>query len=108
VGILVRLLLNIQQRDLKNTPFEKKLKGYHVNADLLKNIYIEALEKISQYQGYYAYSNFREFINTHFLLNAHALRGVSNNEISFYFVAGMEFGGQFKNKEVKEDLQTSN
>jgi len=101
VGILVRLLLNIQNKNLGNTPFEKKLKGYNLNADLIKNIYLEALQKISQYQSFYAYSNLREFINEYFILNTHKINKLSNNELSFYFVAGLEFGSQFKNKEEK-------
>ncbi len=107
IGILIRLLLNIQQRNLGNTPFEKKLKGYNLSAEVLKNIYIEALNKISQYQGFYAYSNLREFIEHYFILNIHKVNKISNNELSFYFVAGIEFGNQFKNVEVKEELITS-
>lgn len=100
VGILVRLLLNIQQRELSNTPFENKLRGYHLNHELLKNIYLEALVKISQYQkNFFAYGNLKDFIAQHFVLNAHKLSKISNNELSFYFVAGLEFGNQFKTKE---------
>ena len=106
VGILVRLLLNIQHANLGNTPFEKKLKGYNLSADILKSIYIEALNKISQYQGFYAYANLREFIDQHFILNIHKVNKISNNELSFYFVSGLEFGNQFKNTEAKEELET--
>jgi CRISPR-associated protein Csh1 len=107
VGILVRLLLSIQQINLGNTPFEKKLKGYNLSAELLKSVYMEALSKISQYQSFYAYSNLREFIDHYFILNIHKVTKISNNELSFYFVAGLEFGNQFKNTEVTEQLQTS-
>ena len=107
VGILVRLLLNIQQANLGNTPFEKKLRGYNLSAELLQSVYVEALNKISQYQGFYAYSNLREFIDQYFILNIHKVHKISNNELSFYFVAGLEFGNQFKNIEVKEGLHTS-
>ena len=106
VGILVRLLLNIQQANLGNTPFEKKLKGYNLSAEILKNIYMEALSKISQYQNFYAYSNLREFIDHYFVLNIYKVNKISNNELSFYFVSGLEFGNQFKNTEVSEGLQT--
>ena len=108
VGILVRLLLNIQNANLGNTPFEKKLKGYNLNPAILKNIYKEALSKISQYQGFYAYSNLREFIDQYFIVNIDAVNKLSNNEISFFFVAGIEFGGQFKSKEAKEEITTLN
>jgi CRISPR-associated protein Csh1 len=103
IGILVRLLLNIQQVNLNNTPFEKKLKGYNLSPSLLKNIYTEALSKISLYQKFYTYSNLREFINNYFLLNINQINKISNNEVSFYFVAGIEFGNQFKNKDIKEN-----
>ncbi|WP_181305989.1 TIGR02556 family CRISPR-associated protein [Rufibacter sp. XAAS-G3-1] len=104
VGIMVRLLLNIQNRSLSNTPFEKKLRGYNLSADLLKSIYIETLSKLSQYQGFYAYGNLREFVDEYFILNSHLLNKISNNELSFYFVAGLEFGNKFKSK---KELETS-
>lgn len=100
VGILVRLLLNIQQRELSNTPFENKLRGYNLNHEILKSIYLETLVKISQYQkNFFAYGNLKDFIAQYFVLNAHKLPKISNNELSFYFVAGLEFGNQFKTKE---------
>lgn len=102
VGILVRLLLSIQNVNLGNTPFEKKLKGYNLNPDLLKNVYMEALQKISQYQSFYAYSNLREYINEYYILKTNEINKISNNELSFYFVAGLEFGNQFKTKEEQK------
>ena len=103
VGILVRLLLNIQSVTLNgNTPFEKKLKGLNLNHEALIGIYVEALNKLSQFK--YGNSNFfiqvyielREFISDHFTLEAHKLSKISNNELSFYFVAGLEMGTKFK------------
>lgn len=103
VGILVRLLFNIQARTLNgNTPFEKKLKGFHLNHESLTQIYVEALYKLSQIT--YRDTNFftsvyldlREYISEHFTLNSHQLTRISNNELSFYFVAGFEMGNQFK------------
>lgn len=105
VGIIVRLLLNIQNRSLNNTPFEKKLRGYNLNANLLKNIYVETLSKLSQYQGFYAYGNLREFVDDYFVMNSHLLSKISNNELSFYFVAGLEFGNKFKTKKEQETLE---
>lgn len=101
VGVLIRLLYNIQNVNLGSTPFEKKLRGYNLNAELIKNIYVEALEKIGQYQGFYAYGNLREFINEYFVLKSHLLNKMSNNELSFYFVAGLELGNKFKTEKEK-------
>lgn len=105
VGIMVRLLLNIQSRSLSNTPFEKKLRGYNLSADLLKSVYVETLSKLSQYQGFYAYGNLRDFVDEYFILNSHLLNKISNNELSFYFVAGLEFGNKFKTKKEQETLE---
>ena len=97
VGVLVRQVFILQSKNLGgNTPFEKKLKGYHLNSETLKNIYLEALEKINKYTSFHAYSNLRDFINEYFILNSHKLKQISNNELSFYFVAGLEFGNNFK------------
>jgi CRISPR-associated protein Csh1 len=101
VGVLVRLLYNIQNVNLGSTPFEKKLRGYHLNVDLIKNIYVEALEKIGQYLGFYAYGNLRSFINEYFVLKSNLLNKMSNNELSFYFVAGLELGNKFKTEKEK-------
>ena len=101
VGVLIRLLYNIQNVNLGSTPFEKKLRGYNLNAELIKNIYVEALEKIGQYQGFYAYGNLRDFINEYFVLKSNLLNKMSNNELSFYFVAGLELGNKFKTEKEK-------
>ncbi|NRB54016.1 MAG: TIGR02556 family CRISPR-associated protein [Saprospiraceae bacterium] len=103
VGVLVRQVFNWQARQLEgNTPFEKKLKGYNLNADHLKNIYLEALEKLSQYSSFHAYQPLRNIINEYFVLNSHRLHQYSNNELSFYFVSGLEFGNQFKTSNENE------
>jgi CRISPR-associated protein Csh1 len=104
VGILVRFLLDIQNASLGNTPFEKKLKGYNLNPALLRNIYVEALNKIALYQkNFYAYKNLRDVINQYFTVEYQNLSKISNNEISFYFVAGLEFGSKFKTVREKEE-----
>jgi len=67
----------------------------------MKNIYVETLEKIGQYQGFYAYGNLRGFINEYFVLKSNLLNKMSNNELSFYFVAGLELGNKFKTEKEK-------
>lgn len=103
VGVLVKLVFNLQMHHLDgNTPFEKKLKGYHLNPEILKNVYVEALDKVSKYtKKTNSYQSLRDFINQYFSLNAHKLSKISNNELSFYFVAGLEFGNNFKTKKTK-------
>ena len=106
VGILVRLLMNYQDWKLNSTPFENKLKGLNLNGESIKTIYRETLYKLSQYQKKFyvtTYTELRDLINTYFTLQTPEISKCSNNEISFFFVAGLEFGNKFKTKSQKED-----
>ncbi|MDQ1086162.1 TIGR02556 family CRISPR-associated protein [Siphonobacter sp. SORGH_AS_1065] len=97
VGVLVRLLLNIQQRDLGGTPFEKKLKGYKLDPATLKTVYLETVAKLAQYRDYgRRYESLSRIISEYFILNSHQLHTISNNELSFYFVAGLEMAYRFR------------
>ena len=101
VGVLVRQVFNLQSANLEgNTPFEKKLIGFNLNAERLKSIYLEALDKISSYTSIHAYQGLRNAINKYFILNSHKMTQISNNELSFFFVAGLEFGNQFKTQKL--------
>ncbi len=104
VGVLVRFLYDIQSQSLNtsNPPFENKLKGYKLNPETVMNVYTEALDKIQKYQkNNYVYTELREIINNYFIVKSHELNKMTNNELSFYFVAGLEMGKQFK-REKKE------
>ena len=104
VGVLARFLFDIQSANLNNTPFEHKLRGYKLNPELLMQVYTEALDKIQKYQkNFYVYTELRDIINQYFLLNSQDLYKMTNNELSFYFVAGLEMGKKFKNK--KEEVE---
>lgn len=107
VGVLVRFLFDIQSRSLNNTPFENKLRGYKLNPELLMNVFTEALDKIQKYQkNFYVYTDLREVINRYFIVHSGALTKMTNNEISFYFVAGLEIGKRFKReKSNSEEIQ---
>jgi len=99
VGVLVRFLYSIQSQSLNtsNPPFENKLKGYKLNPEILMKVYTEALDKIQKYQkNNYVYSELREIVNNYFVIKNHELNKMTNNELSFYFVAGLEMGKQFK------------
>ncbi len=101
VGILVKFLYDIQSQSLntKNPPFESKLKGYKLNPEILLNVYTEALDKIQKYQkNTYVYLELRDIINKYFIVKSNELNKMTNNELSFYFVAGLELGREFKHK----------
>ncbi len=105
LGVLVKMVLNIQRKELNGaSPFEKKLKGYNLNAETLKTIYREALDKLVQYRKPKSrYEPLREIISEYFLLTSHQLPQIPNNELSFYFVVGMETAYRFRVAPPKTD-----
>ena len=109
VGVLVRFLYDIQSRSLNtsNPPFENKLRGYKLNPELLMSVYTEALDKIQKYQkNFYVYTELREILSRYFVVNTQELKKMTNNELSFYFVAGLELGRQFKKgKDDKQEIK---
>lgn len=102
LGILVKYTMNIQYKHLGSTPFEKKLKGYDLSLNDLSKIYTEALDKMRQYSASGHYQELREQVLPKFLLNKHNAEKISKNELSIYFVAGLEWAGQFKDKTEQE------
>jgi len=107
VGVLVRFLFDIQYASLNNTPFENKLRGYKLNPELLIQVYTEALDKIQKYQkSFYVYSDLREIVSQYFVIKQQDMNGMSNNELSFYFVAGLEMGRKFKNEKEENNQET--
>ena len=104
VGVLVRFLFNIQSANLEgNTPFSKKLHGYHLDASRIDKIYRESLSKIGQYTSFFTYTDLRDIISDNYTVNVDKLKNLSNDEISFYFVAGLEMGNKFKNNKTKNN-----
>lgn len=98
LGILVSLVFSIQQVNLGSTPFENKLKGLNLSANDLQKLYVESISKINQYTSTYAYKELRELITESLTRSTARLRRISNQELSFYFVAGMELGRKFKSE----------
>ena len=106
LGVAVRFLFDSQYANLKSTPFESKLHGYNLNPDLLMQVYREALNKIQQYHKFYAYIPLREILNNYFVVKSVDMKALSNNELSFYFVAGLEMGKRFKNEKSSDETST--
>ena len=86
-GILTQKLLNIQFIDKKATPFRDKLHGLRMNETLIKRLLPEIQNKLEEYKKNY-YRDLEEVITRYFILS-----GVnwieSNDDLSFYFVLGM-------------------
>lgn len=94
VGAMVKNLLVAQSLELNgSTPFEKKLKGYNINANDLKTIYREAYGKLKVYKEiefYYYPEKLMDFVDQYFNLNIDAIEKMSVNELSFFFISGMQ------------------
>jgi CRISPR-associated protein Csh1 len=110
VGVFIKYLCDIQAHHLqtKTPPFENKLRGYKLSPEHLTNIYLEALKKAKLYQKDYSiYSDLRDIISHFYMKNVNVLNTksnkdfLSNNELSFYFIAGMEMGKQFKREKTE-------
>lgn len=98
LGVLVSFVFSHQQASLGSTPFEKKLKGLNLSSPDLQKIYIDSIEKINQYASINAYRELREFIMETFTVNKAKITALTNQEVSFYFVAGIELGRKFKSE----------
>lgn len=96
LGVLVHLVFSMQQANLGSTPFEKKLKGLHITSRDIERIYTEAVEKVNQYSYQNTYKDLREFIADKLRTNKNEIEKMSNQEISFNFVCGLELGRKFK------------
>lgn len=96
LGVLVQLVFSIQQANLQSTPFENKLKGMHLSKEDVNRIFKDAVEKVNQYTNQYTYKELREFIAENLLMYKPEIDRMSNNEISFNFVCGLELGRKFK------------
>lgn len=101
LGVMVKLIMNIQQYNLGSTPFQNKLKGHNLTAKNMIRLFNEGEEKVNQYLGIYAYQELREFIAEYMNLNKHKLEQLSSDEATFYMVTGVELAKKFKTTETK-------
>lgn len=103
LGVLVRFLLDTQAYHLnRSTPFENNLHGYNLNPELLQSVYLNTLRKLSEYYNVYVHQELKDFVGNYFAIKSPQLLKMSNNEMSFYFVTGIELGDRFK-REIKEN-----
>ena len=100
-GALTQMLLNIQWNDKRATPFRTKLHGLKMNEALIKRLLPEIQNKLEEYEKNY-YRDLESLIANHFVLAGVNWKEV-DDELSFYFVLGMDMHKLFRN--VKEDGQ---
>jgi CRISPR-associated protein Csh1 len=101
-GVLAQKLLNIQKSETDGaTPFMSRLNGLKINKKILMRIYSEAINKLEEYNKNY-YEQLEKMIADYVLISD--LDDLSNDELSFYFVTGMNQAGKFTfDKKEKED-----
>ncbi len=100
-GVLAQNLLNIQWNDKKATPFRTKLHGLKMNEALIKRLLPDIQNKLEEYGKNY-YRDLESIIAHHFVSAGVNWKEV-DDEISFYFVLGMDMQKLFKN--AKEDAE---
>ena len=97
-GILCQKLLNIQYRDRKAIPFRSRLNSLKLSEKLIRRLLVEIQDKLEQYNKNY-YKDLETVIAWYLLDSQFEL---TNNEISFYFVMGMNLSNEFKFKKEED------
>jgi len=99
-GVLTQKLLNIQRLpDVSNAkpgkePFRPKLKGLKLNEKQIKKLLPEIQNKLEEYGKNY-YRTLESIISDYFVSAGNGWE-FTNDEISFYFVLGMNLSYKFK------------
>ncbi len=86
-GVLTQFLLNIQRRDRGAEPFRKNLKSLKMRQKDILQIFPEAQNKLEEYGENY-YTQLEQIIAEYFV-RAGSSWGISDDEINFYFLLGM-------------------
>lgn len=94
-GALTQMLLNIQYKNKKATPFRTKLRGLKLNEPLIKRLLPEIQNKLEEYEENY-YRGLETLIAEHFVSSGTNWEE-TDNELSFYFVLGMNMHKLFRN-----------
>ena len=102
-GALTQFLLNIQWDEKGDTPFRTKLHGLKLNENLVKRLLPEVQNKLEEYGKNY-YKELESLIAQYFVLAGDDWK-IGEDELSFYFVLGMDMSKLFKNPEkVKKEV----
>ncbi|MBP7070029.1 MAG: TIGR02556 family CRISPR-associated protein [Methanothrix sp.] len=102
-GVLAQFLLNNQLQKRGAAPFRDKLHGLRMNEALIKRLLPEIQNKLEEYNRNY-YRELEEIIARYFILSGENWRE-SNDELSFYFVLGMDTHKLFKDVREEEDTE---
>jgi CRISPR-associated protein Csh1 len=103
-GVLTQYLLEIQYVERKGTPFRVKLKGLKLDEKQIKKLLPEIQNKLEEYGKNY-YRELESIISQYFVSAGSGWK-LTNDEISFYFVQGMNLSKLFK-KEKQENMEVT-
>lgn len=96
-GALGQLLLDIQYQERGATPFRSKFRGLKLNEQTVRSLLPEMQNKFEEYDKNY-YRGL-ETIISEYMIRAGDKWNMSNDDISFYFVVGMDLKKLFKHQE---------
>ncbi|MBP2133626.1 CRISPR-associated protein Csh1 [Methanomicrobium sp. W14] len=106
-GVLTQKLLNIQYRERGSDPFRSKLQGLKLDEKLIKRLLPQIENKLTEYKKNY-YRDLEEKISVH-MIGAGENWKIPKDEISYYFVLGMNLADLFKReKEEKSEDDEKN
>ncbi len=96
-GVLVQGLLEIQQERKGSNPFFSKLHGLNMNGDLIIRLPRDVRNKLEEYEENERYHDLEFILSNQFLRAGARLEG-TDDELSFYFVLGMNMHRLFEIK----------
>ncbi len=105
-GALTQFLLNIQRLpEVRNAnpgkePFRSHLKGLKLDEKQIKKLLPEIQNKLEEYGKNY-YRTLESIISDYFVSAGNGWK-ITNDEVSFYFVLGMNLSYKFKSKKEEE------
>lgn len=103
-GTLVQYLLNIQKFQRGSAPFRTKLRGLNLDERHVKRLFPEIINKLEEYDANY-YKELETLI-ARYMIQSGTDWKMPKDEISFYFVLGMNLSNVLKppkSEEIKND-----
>jgi len=76
------------------------LNSLKMNEKIIKRVYSEVIDKLIQYKKRHYYLEIEKLIGNYFA--SANFKGMSRDEMSYYFVLGMNLVGEFKNIEEEK------
>lgn len=98
-GIMIQKLLN-QPEQQQSKQFYSRLNSLKMNEKIVKRVFVEAINKLNEYKKAHYYLVLEKLISEYF--TKANFKEISNDEMSYYFVLGMNLADKFK-KEKEEN-----